>query len=62
MSLAFREDIKIPEYATKTELHYLLHVPYYKIGEAVKKGKLAIHLIDGKIQINIAEAKALFSK
>jgi hypothetical protein len=61
MSLAF-QDNKEQEYATRTELHYLLHVPYYKIGEAVKKGKLAIHLIDGKTQINIAEAQQVFRK
>jgi hypothetical protein len=61
MSLAF-QDNKAPEYATKTEIHYLLHIPYYKIGEAVKNGKLAIHLIDGKIQINIAEARQVFGK
>jgi hypothetical protein len=61
MSLAF-QDNKAPEYATKTEIHYMLHVPYYKIGEAVKNGKLALHLIDNKIQINITEAKAVFGK
>jgi hypothetical protein len=62
MSLAFQEDSKVPEYATKTEIHYMLHVPYYKIGEAVKTGKLGLYLIDNKIQINIAEAKAVFGK
>jgi hypothetical protein len=61
MSLAF-QDSNEKEYATKTEIHYMLHVPYYKIGEAVKTGKLALHLIDNKIQINVAEARAVFNK
>jgi hypothetical protein len=50
------------EYATRTELHYMLHVPYAAIARAIREGKLEMHLIDQKIQINVAEAKAIFRK
>jgi hypothetical protein len=61
MSLAFQNNEE-KKYGTRTEVHYLLHVPYYKIAEAIKDGKLALHLIDNKVQINIAEAKTLLGK
>ena len=60
MSLAFKcEDQGAQEYATKTELHRGFQISYAKIADAIREGKLAIHLIDGKIQINVAEARAV---
>ena len=56
MSLAFK-DHKEPEYGTKSEIHYMFRVSHGKIRECINTGKLAIHLIDGKIQINIEEAR-----
>jgi hypothetical protein len=50
------------EYATRTEIHYMLHVPYAAIARAIREGKLETHLIDSKIQINVADAKAIFRK
>jgi hypothetical protein len=61
MSLAYDAGAT-QEYATRTEIHYMLHVPYAAIARAIRDGKLELHLIDSKIQINIAEAKELFRK
>jgi hypothetical protein len=59
MSLAFK-DHKEPEYGTKTDIHYMFRVSQSRIADCVRKGKLAIHLIDGKVQINIEEARQVF--
>ena len=48
MSLAYDAGTA-QEYATRTEIHYMLHVPYAAIARAIREGKLDIHLIDGKI-------------
>jgi hypothetical protein len=61
MSLAFKVD-ETQEYATRTEIHYMLHVPYAAISRAINAGKLEMHVIDNKIQISIAEAKAVFGR
>lgn len=61
MSLAYDAGAT-PEYATKTEIHYMLHVPYAAIARAIREGKLEMHLIDQKIQINVAEARKVFGK
>ena len=61
MSLAY--DTGAPqEYATRTEIHYMLRVPMYAIAKAIREGKLEMHLIDGKIQVNVAEAQKIFGK
>lgn len=58
MSLAFNDtETASQEYATRTEAHYILHVPYSAIGRAIRDGKLTLHLIEGKIQINMEEAR-----
>ena len=61
MSLAFNSN-ENQEYATKSEIHYMLAVSYTKIGDAIRNGELAIHLIDNKIKINVAEAKEVLLK
>jgi hypothetical protein len=61
MSMAFKIDDN-REYATKTEIRLMLGVSYGKISDAIKIGKLVVHLIDGKIQLNVAEAKAVLSQ
>jgi hypothetical protein len=61
MSMAFKID-ENQEYATKTEIRFMLGVSYGKISDAIKTGKLPIHLIDGKIQLNVAEAKAVLAQ
>jgi hypothetical protein len=61
MSLAY--DTKTTQnYATRTEIHYMLRVTMYVIAKAVRDGKLALHLIDGKIQVNVAEARQVFGR
>jgi hypothetical protein len=61
MSLAYDAGAT-QEYATRTEIHYMLHVPYAAIARAIREGKLEMHLIDQKIQIKIAEAREVFGK
>lgn len=59
MSFAFQDD-KVPEFETKTDVHYRFKISYVKIAEAVREGKIALHHIDGKIYINMAEAQQVF--
>ena len=61
MSFAFSY-VESQEYATKSEIHYLLGISYGRILDEIRNGKLAIHLIDGKIKINVAEAKQVLKK
>ena len=61
MSLAYDAGAS-QEYATRTETHYMLHVPYAAIARVIREAKLEMHLIDNKIQINVAEARTVFSK
>ena len=61
MSLAY-DVVARQEYATRTEIHYMLLVPYAAIARAIREGKLEMHLIDQKIQISVADAKAVFNK
>jgi hypothetical protein len=61
MNLAFKpQSVLEQEYATKGELHYGLHVSYARIATAIREGKLAVHLVDGKIQLKVAEVVDLF--
>jgi hypothetical protein len=61
MSLAFKSETT-QEYATRTEIHYMLRVSMSAIAKAIREEKLAIHLIAGKIQINIDEPRRVFGK
>jgi hypothetical protein len=61
MSLAYDVDTT-PQFATRTEIHYMLCVSMAHIAKAIREGKLELHLIDGKIQISVAEAKAVFRR
>jgi hypothetical protein len=61
MSLAYDADTT-PQFATRTEIHYMLRVSMAHIAKAIREGKLELHLIDGKIQISVAEAKAVFRR
>jgi hypothetical protein len=61
MNLAFKPD-ETQEYVTKTELVYMLRTTYHTISHAIRTGRLAIHLIDGKIKINLAEAKEVLPR
>jgi hypothetical protein len=64
MSLAYdtNDSSTTPEYASRTEIHYMFRVPMYAIARAVDKGKLKLHLIDGKIFVKVAEAEKIFGK
>lgn len=61
MSLVLQQNIT-QEFATKTEIHYMLRVPYAALARAINGGKLAVHLIDGKIQIEVSEAIKVFAR
>ena len=50
------------EDATRTEIHYMFRVSMAHIARAIDKGKLELHLIDGKVQVRVAEAEKLFGK
>jgi hypothetical protein len=61
MSLAFKSNSVLEkEYATKSELHYGLHVSYARIAQAIRDGKLAAHLVDNKVQLKVEEVVNLF--
>jgi hypothetical protein len=61
MSLAFQsKSVLEQEYATKGELHYGLHLSYNRIAQAVREGRLAVHLIDNKIQLKVEEVLNVF--
>jgi hypothetical protein len=40
----------------------MLRVSMAHIAKAIREGKLKLHLIDGKIQVSVAEAKAVFRR
>jgi hypothetical protein len=48
------------EYATKGELHYAFHLSYARIAQAIREGKVAVHLIDNKLQLRVEDAVRLF--
>jgi hypothetical protein len=45
-----------PRYITKTEAVYDYRTNYGVIGRLIKEGKIALHLIDGKIMLDGDEA------
>jgi hypothetical protein len=50
-------------WVTKADFHYDYRVSYALISRAVDRGQISIKLdVDGKIKINLAEAKAAFGK
>jgi hypothetical protein len=54
MNLAFKPtSVLEKKYATKGELHYGLHVSYARIALAIREGKLAVHLVDGKYSFEL---------
>jgi hypothetical protein len=61
VSLAYQTEDTL-EYGTRTQVHYLLRVPMSAIQKAIRDGKLEMHLINGKIQINVAEARKVFGR
>ena len=61
MSLAY-DTGATQEFATRTDIHYMLRVQMSAIAKAIREGKLELHLIANKIQVSVAEAKAVFGK
>jgi hypothetical protein len=61
MSLAFKTtSVLEQEYATKSELHYGLHISYERMAKAIREGRLAVHLVDNKVQLRVEEVVNLF--
>jgi hypothetical protein len=61
MSLAFKsKSVLEQEYATKSDLHYALHLPFNRMTQAIRDGRLAVHLIDNKVQLKVEEVLNLF--
>jgi hypothetical protein len=44
------------EFRTRLAFSYDFNVPYSTISNLIRKGEIELHLIDGKIQINVEEA------
>jgi len=64
MTLAQQQDFddvhKI--FILRMDFSYKYKVPYSTLAKAIREGKISLHLIDGKIQINEEEALAVTSK
>jgi hypothetical protein len=43
------------EYATRSEIHYALRISYWRMTQAVRDGKLEVHLIDNKIKVKVQD-------
>jgi hypothetical protein len=50
------------EYATKSDLHYALRIPYYRIAKAIQEGKVEMHLVDGMIKFKVKEVLEVLTK
>ena len=48
------------EYATRAELHYALRISFWKMSQAVREGKLAVHLIDNRVKVKVQDVIDLF--
>lgn len=60
MSFAFDQ---VPEgYETRADIHFRLRVPYYKISEAIKLGKLELHLLGTRLYVKTEEAERVFKR
>jgi hypothetical protein len=50
-------------FMTRTDFMFKYRIPYATIADRVRKKEIELHLIDGKIQVNVQEAlKACQSK
>lgn len=50
-------------WVTRTEFHYDYRVAYALISREVERGTISVKLdVDGKVKINLEEAKAAFGK
>jgi hypothetical protein len=64
MSLAYSQ-LPDPqaEWVTKADFHYAYRVTYALISREIDRGRISVKFdVDGKIKINLAEAKAAFGK
>ena len=62
MSLAINTTFVLDqEYASKSELHYGLRIPYYRIAKAIREGGVEMHLIDGMIKFKVKEVVEVLS-
>ena len=48
------------EYATRTEIHYALRISYWRMNQAAREGRLALHFIDNKIKVKVQDVINLF--
>jgi hypothetical protein len=44
------------EYKTRLAFAYDHKVPYSTVSDRIRRGEITLHLIDGKVQINVEEA------
>jgi hypothetical protein len=55
-----RDPVLDQEYATRTEIHFALRISYWRMNQAVREGRLSVHLIDNKIKVKVQEIIDLF--
>jgi hypothetical protein len=48
------------EYATRVEIHYALRISFWRMSQAIRDGRLAVHLIDNKIKVKVRDVIDLF--
>jgi hypothetical protein len=49
-------------FGSRTDVHFRHRVTYRRIADAIEDGKLALHLINGRVLIEMAEADKVFRK
>jgi hypothetical protein len=63
MSIAFQSSSVIDqEYASKSELHFGLRISYARIAQAIREGKIEMHLVDGAIKFRVKEVLEALGK
>jgi cell fate regulator YaaT (PSP1 superfamily) len=48
------------EYVTRVEIHYALRISFWRMSQAIRDGRLAVHLIDNKIKVKVQDVIDLF--
>jgi hypothetical protein len=63
MSIALKQElINDPEYMTRPEYAFWSKIPYSTIMDYIRRGDIAMYLINGQVKINGAEATKVLDK
>lgn len=44
------------KFMTRTDFAYEFRIPYSIVSDRIRRGEIALHFIDNKVQINVEEA------